>query len=80
MTEFDCPNKKCGKKAPTLVAGFGKLGCIYCVKLGARDSAILHKVRFNKPHLGRMTHAEAMQIKTTKLRSDGTYKPDPRWR
>lgn len=78
---FNCPNKKCGKKAPRLILSGGVLGCVHCMESRrGNNTGVLHKVRFNKPHLGRMTHAEAMNIKTNKLRSDGTYKPDPRWR
>ena len=77
---FDCPNEKCGRKAERLVASGEGLGCDHCKPATARMlDGLHHRVRVKKWGV-RVTEADAMRIKTNKKRSDGTYKPDPRWR
>ena len=77
---FDCPNEKCKKQSERLIAGPRGLGCDHCMKSEAVSfGGMLHQVKFHKWGM-RMTVAEANRIKTNKKRSDGRYKPDPRWR
>lgn len=72
-------NCKCGKEARKLWATKkGLLGaCCY-------ESQPQHWTGLNQTFCTgdgmRITQADRMNIRTNKLRSDGTYKPDPRWR
>jgi hypothetical protein len=75
---FECPS--CKEKSTRLIAGPEKLGCDNCVEIhDLSNTGLLHKVRLQKYGV-RMTYADANRIKTNKLRKDGRYRPDPRWR
>lgn len=76
---LDCP--KCGTaEASKLIAGPKGLGCNLCLEEHRISfDGLIHRVRLDNGAV-RMTWADAMRIKTNKKRSDGTYKPDPRWR
>lgn len=76
---LDCPNPKCGKQAPRLIATAKGLGCVYCIGTPKGMDAIIGRVRFKKWGV-RVTECDAMNIKTNRKREDGQYRPDPRWR
>ena len=74
---FKCP--KCKQPTRTLVYGIEDRACPACNDPGKRDYALRHLVAVRGNGV-RVTHADAMRIKTNRLRADGTYKPDSRWR
>ena len=79
-----CPNQKCKKEAERLIIPptGGGIFCNGCYKMEPLNNiGSLHKVRLSFWKKGvRLTEADAMRIKTNKKRSDGKYRPDPRWR
>lgn len=77
MADLECGG--CGGTTPRLYATERGLLGSCCHSPRTHNWTGLHQVRLNK-YGQRLTFADAMQIKTNKLRADGTYKPDPRWR
>ena len=77
MSAFNCP--MCSKETRVLVYGDKDRGCPDCVTIKDRGFALGHST-YAMTNAGKITHADAMRIKTNRLRSDGEYKPDRRWR
>lgn len=79
---FTCPTCK-NAEAARLICGPGQLLCDGCfTPTPSNNTGVLHNLQFSGKswNVKKMTIADAMRIKTNKKRSDGTYKPDPRWR
>lgn len=74
---FTCP--KCKKKTSRLVYGVDDRACPDCNDPGNRRYALTHDIAVTGNGVT-LTHAEAMRIRTNKLRPDGQYRPDARWR
>lgn len=75
---FECP--KCKQPTRVLVYGKDDRACPSCNDPGERGYALRHSIAVRGSQGINLTHAETMRIKTNKLRGDGTYKPDARWR
>ena len=69
----------CGAQARRLIYGKDRFGCDRCYTAEDCSSALRHSSYLPKG-FKRLTYAEAMRIKTNKLRADGQYSPDPQWR
>ena len=75
---FSC--ETCGPGAKRLIYGKEGFGCDRCYSVKNNSfTGHAHESYLGKGYK-RMTYAEAMRIKTNKLRADGQYKPDWRWR
>lgn len=72
----------CGEETLKLVCASDGLACAACrPPTYVSHSAALGRIRVPYRKFGvELTHADAMRIKTNKKRTDGRYRPDPRWR